>query len=538
MKNSYLIIIIFAISLASCKKDFFNKQPLDAVSDQTFWKTESDAQLGLVGCYYVDIGGGWASDDFWHMNSMIRLDLAGGNGSDFGFRPNAYTDGTLNASNGNIESMWVQAYQKIAACNNFLDNIDGVTMDDTRKSMWIAEVRTIRAYEYFNLALYFGDIPFADHLLNISEANSLTRTPRTEVFAFVENELKENFSILPRTRPAAENGRMTKAATLAILGRLQMYEKKWSDAVVSYKTIVDEGDFSLFQNGFRQQFWEANEMNNEAILSMQYTPTPSTCHTNMQLMFPESNGGWTTFHPYNELVKEYECIDGKTIDESPLYDKNKPYDNRDPRLEHTIMISDRTVVQGVTYISRPGVTLDGINTHPTQFSGYLLHKFLDDNFAGSKFVSGQNFPLIRYAEVLLSYLEAKLEAGENIDQSFLNNTINKVRGRASVNMPAVTTTVQADLRKIVRRERRVELAFEGLRWYDVLRWDIAAQELNRQFTGMKLTNTPASYTEYPVDNEGYYIFQKRNFVAGRNELFPIPQAERNINKNLTQNPGY
>ena len=84
----------------------------------------------------------------------------------------------------------------------------------------------------------------------------------------------------------------------------------------------------------------------------------------------------------------------------------------------------------------------------------------------------------------------------------------------------------------------MELAFEGLRLYDVLRWDIASQELHRQFTGMKLTNDPASYTAYPVDGEGYYLFQTRNFIAGKNELWPIPQSERNINKNLTQNPGY
>ena len=536
--HSIWFLLLLLTSGIGCKKNFFDKQPLDAISDQTFWKTESDARLGLVGCYYVEMGGGWGGDEFWHMNSMMRLDCAGGNASEYHFWPNVYTDGTLNASNGNIASIWNQAYQKIAACNNFLDHIGSVSMDDAKKTSWTAEVRTIRAYEYFNLTLYFGDVPLADHLLSIPKANSIPRSPRADVLAFTEKELKESYGVLPRTRPDDENGRITKAAALAILGRLQMYEKKWNDAVATYKTIVDDGDYVIFQGGFRQLFWEANELNKEAILSMQYTPTPTNCNANMQQMFPESNGGWTTYHPYNELVKEYECTDGKTIDESPLYDPANPYDNRDPRLEYTVMISDRSVFQGITYISRPGVGLDGINTHPTQFSGYLLHKFLDDTFTGSKFISGQNFPLIRYAEVLLSYLESKLESGEAIDQAFLDETINKVRGRASVNMPPVTTTDQTELRKIVRRERRVELAFEGLRLYDVLRWDIAAQELHRQFTGMKLTNDPSTYTDYPVDSEGYYLFQKRNFIAGKNELWPIPQSEITINKNLTQNPGY
>ena len=164
---------------------------------------------------------------------------------------------------------------------------------------------------------------------------------------------------------------------------------------------------------------------------------------------------------------------------------------------------------------------------------------MEDDATKNQWSYGGNFSIIRYAEVLLSYLESKLESGAAIDQGLLDATINKVRGRAAVNMPAVTTTDPVELRKIIRRERRVEFAFEGLRYYDILRWGIAATELNRQFTGMKLTNTPATYTDYPVDSEGYFIMpQKRNFKAGTNELWPIPQSERDINKNLTQNTGY
>ena len=151
---------------------------------------------------------------------------------------------------------------------------------------------------------------------------------------------------------------------------------------------------------------------------------------------------------------------------------------------------------------------------------------------------GGNWTIIRYAEVLLSYLESKLESGAAIDQALLDQTINKVRGRASVNMPPVTTTDPTELREIIRRERRVEFAFEGLRYYDILRWGIAAEELNRQYTGMKLTNDPPNYNDFPVDDEGFLIYQQRNFKAGINELWPIPQSEIDINKNLTQNPGY
>lgn len=165
---------------------------------------------------------------------------------------------------------------------------------------------------------------------------------------------------------------------------------------------------------------------------------------------------------------------------------------------------------------------------------------MEDDESVDVWSSGTNWILIRYAEVLLGYLESELESGATIDQTLLDQTINLVRGRAAVNMPPVTTTDASKLREIIRRERRVEFAFEGLRYYDILRWGIAADELNHQFTGQKLTNDPLNYTAYPVDADGYYIMSQQNraFIAGKNELWPIPQSEIDINPNLTQNPNY
>jgi hypothetical protein len=255
---------------------------------------------------------------------------------------------------------------------------------------------------------------------------------------------------------------------------------------------------------------------------------------------PEKWGGWHQFSPFNELVKSYECTDGKTIDKSPLYDKNNPYENRDPRLDATIFIPERTVFRGSTYTTNPASgNNDKFGKYPV-WSGYSILKFMEDDESVSVWSSGTNWILIRYAEVLLGYLESKLEAGATIDQALLDATINKVRAREAVKMPPVTTTNATDLRTIVRRERRVEFAFEGLRYYDILRWGIAADELNHQFTGQKLTNDPSNYTAYPVDADGYYIMsqQYRKFIAGKNELWPIPQSERDINPNMTQNTGY
>jgi len=532
-KNSWITLVVATILISGCKKDFFNKQPLDAVSDATFWQSASDAQLALVGCY--NIGAGWSGEDFWMPRALLYLDLMAGYGSEKELIPDHVTDGTLTPSYWVPGAYWQHAYQKIATCNNFLDHIDKITMDATTKATMVAEVRTIRAYEYFNLGLYFGGVPLVGHVLTIQEANNVTRASRDDIWSFAEAELKASHPSLPVTRPDNESGRITAGAALAILGRLQMAEKKWSDAAASYKAIID-GNAYIIDPRFGELFVEGGDMSKEIILSAQFQPDTYS-HVMLQYLYPETYGGWHQFSPYNELVKQFECTDGKPIETSPLYDPNSPYDHRDPRLDYTIMISDRTVFKGVTFVSRPGTTSpDRMNKY--NWSGYCIRKFMDEDFTGNLMNYGGNYSIIRYAEVLLSYLESMLESGAAIDQGLLDATINKVRGRAAINMPAVTTTDPTALTAIIRRERAVEFAFEGLHYYDILRWGTAATELNRQFTGMKLTSDPANYTDFPVDNDGYFIYQKRNFKAGINELWPIPQSERDINKKLTQNNGY
>lgn len=531
-----IVLILLATFLLGCNKDFFDKQPLDQASDATFWKTEGDAQLALVGCY--NTGAGWQGEDFWTPRSFVYLDLMAGNGSEKELIPDHVTDGTLTSSYWVAGSYWSNAYKKITTCNNFLDHIDGITMDASKKAVITAEVRTLRAYQYFNLALYFGDVPLVKHVLSMEEANSVSRTPKAEVWSFAETELKESAAVLPTTRSNAENGRITAGAALGVLGRLQMAEKKWSDAAATYKKIIDFNCYSIDPK-YRELFFEDHEFSKEIVMSSQYIPD-TYGHVLLIYMTPEAWGGWHQFSPFNELVKTYECTDGKTIDESPLYDKNNPYNNRDPRLDATVFIPERTVFRGTTYTTNPtSGNNDKFGKYPV-WSGYSILKFMQDDPNVNVWGAGPNWIIIRYAEVLLGYLESKLESGATIDQALLDQTVNLVRGRAAVKMPPVTTTDANKLREIIRRERRVEFAFEGLRYYDILRWGIAADELNHQFTGQKLTNDPTNYKAYPVDADGYYIMsqQNRKFKKGTNELWPIPQSERDINPNLTQNSGY
>ncbi len=531
-----LALVFIVMSLfTSCSNDLFDKQPLDQASDGTFWKTASDAKLALTGCYYT-YGGGWAGENFWTPRALLYLDLMAGDGSEKEGIPDKVTDGTLYSGYWVTSSYWTHSYEKITRCNNFLDHIDAIDMDESLKSVYKAEVRTLRAYEYFNLALYFGGVPLVTKVLSLEDANSVSRNTKEEVWSFCEKELKESAVVLPNTRSGGELGRMTSGAALALLGRLQMAEKKWAEAEASYKSIMDQGVYEI-DSRFNELFTEQGEDSKEFVMRSDYVQDDYG-HVMLQYLYPETWGGWHQFSPYNELVKDFECTDGKTIEESPLYNENSPYENRDPRLEYTLLINGRSSFKGTLFVSTPGSSsVDRLNKY-SQWSGYGIRKFMDESFSGNLMNYGGDFPMIRYAEVLLGYIESKLEAGETITQTDLDKSINLVRGRACVNMPKVTETNANSLRKIVRRERHVELAFEGERYFDILRWGIAAETLNHQFTGMKLTTDPKNYNDYKVDDDGYYLTQKRNFIKGVNELWPIPLSEIQINSNLEQNPGY
>ncbi len=537
IKKSIIYVIsafAFAVTLQSCS-DFFDKNPLSEPSDGTFWKNENDAYLALVGCY--NVGGDWRGQCFWSPDGIIYLDLMAGNGSEKESRPDGVTNGELNSSNWVTAAYYSQSYEKIARCNNFLAHIEEVEMDASKKAEFIGEIRTLRAYAYMNLALHFGGVPLSTKNLTLEEANTISRTPQDEVWEFAATELKAVADDLPWERSNSENGRITAGAALATLGRIQMIQKKWAEAAGTYKSIIDSEAHIIEQVPFVELFYSTNQFSKEFIFATQYAEDTYP-HVFTVYVFPEKWGGWHQYSPYNEFVKDFLCIDGLPIDKSPLYDKDLPYENRDPRLLQTVMVDGYTTFRGDTYISYPGSGAPDDVSKYIQWSGYSIRKFMDPNMNANLYNSGNNFSLIRYAEVLLSYLECKLEAGDGIDQGLLDLTINPIRRRAG--MPVVTETNPEELRKIVRRERRVELAFEGLRYYDVLRWGIIADELeNRQFTGMKVATSPeTNTTEYDVDPEGYIIYKKTNFKRGVNELWPIPLSEREINPNLTQNTGY
>lgn len=532
----FTILLLFT---SSCNEELLEKNPTDSLSEATFWKTEKDAMLALTGVYHDSpkVASGPFRFSFWSGSTLLRFDLMSDNGDEKDRRLETLTDGNLTSGYWLVEEYWGQAWDKIVRCNNFLDNIGGIEMDEQERNEMIAEVKFIRAFYYFWMTQLWGGVPIVTTVLDYDEANSVSRASKEEVVNFTLTELTDAANTLPAERPNAEYGRITKAAALAIKGRLLMAEKRWSEAAQTYKQIIDMNLYDLHPN-YLEIFEDGGEMNDELILVF---PRVEDLFGEDMIKHcrPAVYRGWHQFNVFNNLVEDYEMIDGKTIHESPLYEVHNPYENRDPRMDMTVFISQWTVFQGTQkYDARPdSETKDRLTRR--HWTGYAIRKFADEDYDGDVDNYGGDWPVIRYAEILLSYLESKLEAGDPINQSLLDQTINLVRGRETVNMPPVTETDTDKLREILRRERRVELAFEGLRLFDLFRWRIAHIKLDEKVYGMKLTDDPENYDEgFTINENGYFFYEDPNFRENVDYLWPIPQTEIDVNPNLEQNPGY
>lgn len=414
---------------------------------------------------------------------------------------------------------------------------------------------SLRAYFLFYLAFHFKDVPMPLTTLTLEEANSIAQTSQQDVYNQIEMDLEEAIDVLPEVYEASEYGRFTKAAAQVLLSRVYLAQNKYAEAASVLEMVIDSGLYELDRsNGsdsYEKLFQIGGEYSSEMIFCIMGIADLYTT-SRYQYLYPEcAYGGWHQFAPYNELVKEYFCTDGKDIETSSVYDENDPYMNRDLRLYASIFLPPLGSYTGTKYNDITYDCFNGANTADsynryTLFNGYCPKKGCDPSITNNLSSTYTYTPIMRYAEVLLTYLEALNESEPtSVSQNILDMTINDIRDR--VNLPGYTKVdlaTQDDVRKAVRKERRVEMAFEGLRYFDVLRWGIAETELNHTFTGVKLSDNPddrnyrgSGSTASPVDEDMYYKFEKRSW-ASHNRYFPIPQSDMNVNKNLKQNEGY
>jgi hypothetical protein len=541
--KTYALLGAIAFAGSACSKKL-DKSPLADYSNEVFWTSEQNAMLALTGVYRGNIqmakSAEFSVTDWWSYHGLLYLEFATDNAYDRrgdNAVTNRLSNGTMTADLGILGDFWNASYLRIGRANFFLENLSKTPMPEARLQRMEAEARFIRACTYFYMSQYWKDVPLVTKTLTLNEANTIDKAPKATVVKFVEDELKAVAAVLPRAKdlPAAENGRATAQAALAFLGRLQLSERKFADAAVTYKTIIDFND-NVIDPVYESLFNGTNEASKEIIFATQYLQDLAS-NAMQQHNYPAVAGGWHLYCPLGSLVESYEFTDGTPFSFSdPRYNPQDVSANRDPRLKYTVLYNN-SPFRNLRYISHPDSTRSPdqlTTTKQATRTGFGLHKFNYDGFAGGDLQnSGIDLPIIRYAEVLLSYLEAKLEAGDAIDQALLDATINKVRSRASVAMPAVTATDAAALRIILRKERRNELALEGIRYWDLLRWGVAADVLKGDFYGAAFPGAVNLRKKgSTIDPAGRWFVTSKAFRAGTDEKWPVPQREVNINPKL------
>jgi len=471
--------------------------------------------------------------------TIIEFDANSDNGVDRKINEVPFSRGLITPTLGDIKSYWNNSYREIAGCNYFLENITSIgNMDATKRNQMIAEVSFLRDFTYYNMSQYWGGVPLVTKILTMDEANSAVSADKVTIVNFVLEELNESIPDLPATRPSAEHGRITKGAALAIKGRLLMSENNWSAAVEAYREIIELGVHNI-DPAYLELFNGKKEQSSEIIFTRKYLA--NEIGNAIQLHYrPNVDGGWHHMNPFQSLLDAYLCLDGKTIEDSELYDPNNPVlkngtSYRDPRLLYTIYYPGISVIKGKIYHGHPDSTtvVGDVFTYDAGMTGYCLRKYVDEGYTGDVYSGGSDIPIVRYAEVLLSYLECKIKNNESINQELLDQTINKIRKREAVNMPEVTETNPSALWEILKRERRIELAWEGLRYWDLIRWGEAEEVLNGPYYGIKITDDPENYTRFRVGPTGHYYVT--DLIFRSSDLpWPFPQDELDINSNLEQ----
>ena len=543
--KNYIVLGMAALLGTSCS-DFLDVTPKDALSPSTTWQTETDAEKFAIGCY-----DGWEDG-----GQLLYFDC----GSDFGYnnfswegyRP--WGDGTLSASNTGAS---LYSFTTIRRCNTFLENVETIPFSDENvKNDLMAQVRFIRAYQYFKMNWWYGGVPIIDNYESAEEAQ-VPRNTEEEVRTFVEQELD---AITPMLNNApAERGRAAKGAALALRMREALYYEDWATAKDRAQQIIDLGLYSL-DPSYTNLFSNAGKDSPEIIMAVQYINNLKGLGTIGQ-MYNNAEGGWSSIVPTHNLVDTYEMENGMTIDEAGSgYDPVHPFANRDPRLAMTICFP------GQDYVKADGSSsifntldrqLDGSNNlnymtmaDNTSRTGLTWNKYLAPITQYSNIWDTDACPIVfRYAEVLLSWAEAENEL--NGPSAEVYNKLNQIRAR--VGMPEVDQAkygTQATLRELIRRERGVELAGEGLRRADIVRWKDASGKMVAETVlngtlerkvgtvSMDASVDPEMRATIDVNASSTEKFIETRKFATYNRYFPIPQTSMDKNPQLTQNDGY
>lgn len=548
------ILIIMAGCIAGCSKDFLDRSALDAITSEQFWKTEAQLKLAVNACY-----------DYLKGKNVVDMENLGDNTiypplSDYQNISSGNYDFTVNTLNNE----WVNQYYGIRRCNHFLENYQKAQgIKEATLKQYAGEVRFLRAFLYSYLSFFFGDVPLVTNTLNIGDGQVFgTRTPRAEVVDFILQQLDSAAVELPASYGAADLGRITKGAALGWKSRVAMFYGKYDVAEAAAKAVMDLNVYKLYTNGntatsYNELFTHKGKLaagaNKETMLARLYLIDVSMHNMSREAQVPDQTA---RFNPTKSLMDAYLCTDGMPIEKSPLYNEGAQtaygdvFLNRDPRLKQTVLAPGGTwggKDDGDEDASPADIyNLPKFNSDKkgcVTATGYYFTKYVQVSAVATYNKDPNDIHIMRYAEVLLNYAEAREMQGK-LTQADLDITVNLLRDRVGMHHMIITELAGwgMDLREEIRRERRVELALEGQRYFDLLRWKKGAL-LAEDVKGMKKAFIPDYMQPYvasvPVDAKGYMIINtNRRFADPKNYLWPIPLTQFQRNPGLGQNPGW
>ncbi|MEN7546300.1 RagB/SusD family nutrient uptake outer membrane protein [Rapidithrix thailandica] len=507
MKNRYIksiVGLLIALLLVTGCGDSFLEQPIPGkYPEEDFYKTDEDVLLAVTNIYDLMSAQYYKDWNSMVIVKMLLSDNCNAGGSGFGDQPGyqALDDFNTDAANDKVRAAWKQCYEAIYDANKVVNNVQGETA--LRKRL-IAEAKVLRAFNYFDLVVFWGEVPLITQEVDPADYTKTTRAPKADSYALIEKDLQEAISDLPLKSAYGEDEkfRVAKGTAQALLGKVYLYQEKWANAAEQFEEVINSGEYSL-ESSVAEVFSKAGEFGAESLFELSFTSaeaydwgnfpwdTKPESNIHIQLIGPRSDfyvkapadsliGGWGFITPKESLYNAYVAAG----DESRR----------------------KSIVMSETELKDAGG--NWTNTEAHDYEGFFQRKY--GTFAGlsgdpvTELNYGTNFRILRYADVLLMAAEANYEAGnEGIAQGYLN----QVRSRPGTGLPDVMASGN-DLFEAIVTERQLELAFEGVRFLDLVRWGRAVQELG-----------------------------SLGFVAGKHELLPIPADEVNV-AGLSQNAGY
>lgn len=598
--KTYILVALTAF-LVGCE-DYLNLKSPTLPGDKDFYSTPEELKVSILSCYNFLSTSTISAND---QPSTFAIDHMA---DDFRGASSMFTtlvNGTITSSDTQVKTYWTHLFKGLTRCNLLITRMPNAkeTTPPALYNQIQSEARVMRAKLYLDLVMNWGSVPLLTTILHQNDYVFIKKTDRDSIFNFVIRELSESAEFLPLSYTGSDYGRFTKGAALGLAARAALYaafirnpsqpDPALMSKVIDYTETIQASNTYTLTASYRTLFMYGGEHSKETVISECYNTIAEKTHKIVYNFLPNMAGGISKYCPVQNLVDAYECVDGLPIDKSPLYDPKNPFQNRDPRLANSIMLPrvsagltgkadsttlypgttwtvngnvrefkntigsnfDKNFIEGGKLVVNPEIS----GTSYKSVTGYAILKYCDPQDQSVLQASQIDVMLMRYAEILLMNAEARIERNQGNDLAKAAEYLNIVKARAYGVTPTafashaarvLPTLSQSEMRKRLRMERRMEFAFEGLRYDDLRRWNLALTVLPGY-----VYSRPNNFSEMAgliptIDENGIVKYSeailaklKATTTTARDYnatflLFPVPLSEYQLNNALGQNPGY